>query len=109
VIAYVIAGVCAVGLVAIWFVTVRKELSERRRDLISLRKQLLMHEEASAQIREGPEKEIAVRMRETNRKVYQEADRNYNRILRKPKNRLPALLTRFHSVDESGNIDEGNE
>ncbi|MBS5661563.1 MAG: hypothetical protein KHW79_09850 [Clostridiales bacterium] len=100
VIACLIAGGCAVGFIAIWFVTVRKELDQRRRNLISLHEQLLMHEEASAQIRDGPDREIAVRMLDTNRMVYRDAARNYNRLLKKPINRLPAFLMRFRSTDE---------
>ena len=94
-IAYLIAGVCVLGVVAIWFVTAHKELSTRRQNL-----KLLMHENACAQAR-GVAGELAIKMLKTNRMVYQQAVQNYNRLLKKPTYRLPALLMRFHFVDES--------
>lgn len=99
-IAYLIAGVCVLGVVAIWFVTAHKELSTRRQNLNSLCDQLLMHENACAQAR-GVAGELAIKMLKTNRMVYQQAVQNYNRLLKKPTYRLPALLMRFHFVDES--------
>lgn len=108
-VACLIAGGCAAGFIAIWFVTVRKELVEKRRNLASLREQLLMHEAASAQIRDGPNSEIAAKMLETNRRVYREAARVYNQLLKKPFNRLPAFLMRFHCADEFGNIREDKQ
>ena len=102
-IACLIAVSCTVGFATIWFVTVHKELDE------SLREQLLMHEKASAQIRDGPDREVAVRMLETNQRVYREAARNYNRLLKKPMNCVPAFLMRFHPADESGNTKEAKQ
>ncbi len=108
-IACLIAVSCTVGFATIWFVTVHKELDEKRRNLESLREQLLMHEKASAQIRDGPDREVAVRMLETNQRVYREAARNYNRLLKKPMNCVPAFLMRFHPADESGNTKEAKQ
>lgn len=105
-VAYLIAGGCIAGFTVIWFANVHKELDQKRRNLISLREQLLMHEETSAQIRDGPDRQVAVKMLETNRKVYREAARRYNRLLKKPRNRFPALLMRFHPADELGKMDE---
>ena len=102
-VAYMIGGACAVGFAVIWFTAIHKELSEKRRNLEGLWKQLMMHEEASAQIRDGPDKETAIKMLETNRMIYREAAQRYNRLLKKPFNRFPAFLMRFRPADESGN------
>lgn len=102
VVAWLISGACAAGFAVIWFAAVHKELYEKRRNLEGLRDQLLMHKKASAQTRDGPDKETAAKMLETNRMIYREAAKGYNRLLKKPFNRFPAFLMRFHPADESG-------
>lgn len=96
----IIATACAAGLVATWFVTVHRELDQRRRNLAGLREQLSLHEDAFSQVSGDSEEQIAAKMLETNQKIYQEAVRNYNRLLKKPINLLPALLMKFYSIDE---------
>lgn len=102
-VAWLIAGTCAVGFAVIWFTAVHKGLSEKRRNLAGLWKQLMMHGEASAQIRDGPDRETAIKMLETNQMIYREAAKGYNRLLKKPFNRFPAFLMGFRPADESGN------
>lgn len=103
-VAWIIAGCCVIGFIVVWFATVRKELLEKRRNLTGLREQLLMHKEASVQVRDGPDSKVAEKMLETNRRIYHEAAKSYNRLLKKPLNRLPALLMHFRFADESGNV-----
>lgn len=103
-IVWLITGSCLAGFITVWFVTVHKELAEKRRNLASLREQLLMHKEASALSRDAPENELAAKMLETNCRVYREAVKNYNRLLKKPWNCLPAFLMGFCPADESGNV-----
>lgn len=105
---YWIAGGCAAGLTAIWFVTVYRELDRRRRTLKSLKEQLRMHRTVSARVSNGPDREVAARMLETNRAVYREAVRSYNQLLKKPLNCLPAFLMGFHPVDEQGHTGQKN-
>lgn len=103
-VAYIIGGACAVGFAAIWFAAVYKKLSEKRRNLEGLRDQLLMHKKVSAQTWDGPDRETATKMLETNRMIYREAAKGYNRLLKKPFNRFPAFLMGFRPADESGGI-----
>lgn len=102
-IAWLIVGGCLVGFVTIWLVTAYKNLSEKRRTLNGLKEQLLMHQQASTQVRDGPDSKVADKMLETNQKIYREAVKCYNCLLKKPLNRLPAILMRFRPADESGN------
>lgn len=100
-IACFIAGICAAGFITIWFSTAYRELSERRGNLEGLRKQLQMHQHASAQVRDGPEREVALKMLSTNRRIFQEAVCSYNQLLKQPMIYLPALLLGFRPVDDS--------
>lgn len=99
---WLIVGGCMVGFVAIWFCSVHKGLSKERHNLKILYEQLFMHETASAQIQDGPDRETATKMLETNRKIYREAVKNYNHLLKKRLNCIPAFLMRFRPADESG-------
>lgn len=100
-IACFIAGLCAVGFVSIWFSTAYRELSEKRRNLDGLLEQFWLHQNASAQARDGPERKLAQKMLATNSGIFREAVGNYNHLLKKPLNRIPALLLGFHPADEA--------
>lgn len=93
-----IAGLCAAAFVALWFSTVYRELSEKYRNLMGLREQLLLHRDASAQAGDGPEKEVAAKMLATNQRIYREAVGAYNKLLKTPMNRIPALVMGFRPM-----------
>lgn len=100
-IAYFIAGVCVAGFVTIWFRSAYKELSAKHSGLDDLEDQLRLHMQLSSQVSDGPDARSAANMLETSRMLYREAARGYNRILRKPMNRLPALLMGFRAADDT--------
>lgn len=100
IIACLIAGICAAGFVTIWFVTVYKELSSKRNTLADLKEQLHLHERLNFQAKDGPEAQSAAKMLETSRMLCREAAKSYNSILRKPMNRVPALLLGFRAAKE---------
>lgn len=102
-IACFIAGFCLSGFVAIWLSTAYKELSAKRTGLIDLENQLHMHEQLASAAMEGPEAVTAYGMLKTSRMLYREAAKGYNYILRKPLNRIPALLMGFRAADEKNN------
>ncbi len=99
-IACLVAIICAAGFVTIWFTTVYAELSAKRNCLADLDEQLRLHEELYAQVIDGSDWQAANAMLETSRMLCREASKNYNRILNKPMNRIPALLMGFRPVDE---------
>ncbi|NMA65095.1 MAG: hypothetical protein GX957_02500 [Clostridiaceae bacterium] len=100
IIAYFIAGICIVGLVTIWFLTAYKYLSAKQNNLIDLEEQLRLHERLFIQTRDGPDEMVATNMLKTSRMLLSEAAKGYNRILKKPINRIPALLMGFRTVNE---------
>lgn len=103
-IACIIAGICAAGFVTIWFVTAYAELSAKRKSLADLDEQLRLHEELYAQLRDRADAHPSAGMLETSRMLCREVSKSYNRILRKPMNRIPALLMGFRAVDEGNDI-----
>ncbi len=88
------------GFVTIWFTTVYTELSAKRNRLAELDELLHMHEELYTKARDGPDMQSANKMVEISRMLWHEASKNYNCILNKPMNRMPALLMGFRAVDE---------
>ncbi len=100
-IACIIAGICLVGFVTIWLKTAYKELSAKRTGLIDLENQLILHEQLAFAAMDCPEALSAEGMLKTSRMLYREAAKGYNRILRKPTNRFPALVMGFRMAKEN--------
>ena len=99
-IACFIAGICVAGFVTIWFTTARAELLATQNSLAALEEQLRLHEGLYSQARDGPDAQPSAGMLETSRMLCREAAKSYNRILRKPMNRFPALLMGFRAAEE---------
>ena len=100
IIAWFIAGICVAGFVTIWFTTACAELSTKRNSLTALEEQLHLHEGLYTQTKDGPDARSSAGMLETSRMLCREAAKSYNRILRKPMNRIPALLLGFRTAEE---------
>ncbi len=99
-ITYIVAGIFAAGFVTIWFTTAYAELSAKRNCLADLYEQLRLHEGLYAQTWDGPDARSSAYMLETSRLLLREALKSYNCILRKPMNRVPALIMGFRTMDE---------
>jgi hypothetical protein len=99
-IACFIAGICVAGFITIWFRTAYRELSAKQNSLADLESQLHLHEMLSTQAKDGPDAQAAAKMVETSRMLFSEAAKGYNRVLRKPANRIPALLMGFRTAEE---------
>jgi hypothetical protein len=91
----------ATAFVSIWFSTARAELVVRRRNLEDLERQLRLHEALRAQTEGSPDALAAAGMLKTSHMLWREAAKGYNHLLRKPLNRLPALLMGYQPVPES--------
>ena len=99
---YFIAGICAAGFVTIWFWNVYTELSAKRNCLNDLDEQLCLFERLYVQARSDSDMHSVTEMLETSKMLYREASKNYNQILNKPMNRVPALLMGFRQAKEEG-------
>ena len=99
-IACFIAGICVAGFVTIWFTTAYKELSAKQNSLADLEEQMRLHEGLYLQAMDGTDAPLSAGMLETSRMLYREAAKSYNKILRKPINRIPSLLMGYRTADE---------
>jgi len=70
--------------------------------LAGLNEQLYLHEELYAWARKSFDVTGTHGMLKTSRMLRREASKSYNRILHKPMNHIPTLLTSFQAVDEEG-------
>ncbi len=97
---YIVVGIYAAGFMTIWFTTVYTELSAKRNSLADLDELLRLHEGLYAKTRKDPDMRCANGMVEISGNLWRGASQNYNCILNKPMNRIPALLMGFRAVDE---------
>lgn len=91
-IAWLIAGISTAGFVAIWFSTAHRELLRGRQSVENAVRQIQLHVDACPQVRGGPYDETAMSALDTSRMIYRETVKGYNRIVRRPMNRIPALI-----------------
>lgn len=98
--ACLIACISIAGFVTIWFTTAYAELSAKRDSLADLDEQLHLHERLYSHAQDDVDARYANGMVETSRMLCREASKSYNRILRKPMNRIPGFLMGFREVDE---------
>lgn len=114
-IACLVAGVCTMGFITLWFSTAYRELSEKRGNLDGLWEQLQLHQSASVQAGSGPGREVALNMLSTNRTIFRGAVSNYNRAVEEaressacPAAGLPSGY-RERDCKAGGNIEIGRE
>ena len=98
-IACIIAVICAIGFITIWFTTVYTEVSAKQKCLADLNEQLRFHEELYSKAVNSPDALSAEGIMKTSRILCNEASKGYNRILQKPMNRIPALMMGFRTVE----------
>ena len=93
-----IAGICVTAFVTLWFVVSFKELSAMQRSLETISEQVQMHRRLYMQERGGENDAAAQKILENKLMVYKEAEKNYNALLKRPMNRIPAYIMGFNSV-----------
>lgn len=95
-----VAGIFLAAFVTFWFIISFKELSARQRSLDTISEQVQMHRRLHMQERGGENDEAARKILENKLMVYREVEKNYNAILRKPMNRIPAFIMGFHPAED---------
>lgn len=91
-----IAGICVTAFVTLWFLVSFKELSAGQKSLHTISEQVQMHRRLHMQERGGENDAAARKMLENKLMVYREVEKNYNALLKKPMNRIPAYIMGFH-------------
>lgn len=99
-----IAGICVVAFVTLWFTVSFKELSAKRNSLEAISEQVQMHRRLYMQERGGENDAAAKNMLENKLMVYREVEKDYNALLKRPMNRIPAYIMRFYPTEKRRRI-----
>lgn len=99
-ISWFIAGICVAAFATLWFIGSFRELSAKRKRLDIIREQVQMHRRLYMQERGGENDIAAQKILENKLMVYREVEKNYNALLKRPKNRIPAYIMGFHPAGE---------
>ena len=90
-----IAGICVAAFVALWFVVSFKELSAKQKILDTISEQVIMHRRLHMQERGGENDAASQKILENKLMVYREVEKNYNALIKRPMNRIPAYIMGF--------------
>lgn len=101
---WLIAGVCVVAFVALWFTVSCRELSAKQKSLDSISEQVQIHRRLCMQERGGENDAAAQKVLENKLMVYQEVERGYKALLKRPMNRIPSFVMRFHTAEKGRRI-----
>lgn len=93
---WIIAGICVVAFVTLWFTVSLRELSEKRKSLDAINEQVQIHRRLYMQERGGENDAAALNILENKLMVYREVEREYAALLKRPMNRIPAYIMGFH-------------
>ena len=99
-----LAGICVTAFVTLWFVMCFKELSVMQKSLDNISEQVQMHRRLYMQERGGENDAISLNILENKLMVYREVEKNYNALLKKPINRIPAYIMGFTHKGKEGDL-----
>jgi hypothetical protein len=101
---WLVAGICVVAFVALWFTVSYRELSAKRKSLDDIKEQVQIHRRLCMQERGGENDAAAQKLLENKLMVYREVEKDYNALLRKLMNRIPSHFMGFHSAGKERRI-----
>ena len=93
---WLIAGICVVAFVALWFTVSYRELSVKRKSLEAISELVQIHRRLYMQERGGENDAAAQKILENKLMVYREVERDYNAQLKRWMNRIPSYFMGFH-------------
>ncbi len=93
-----IAGICVTAFVTLWFIVSYRELSAKQKILDTINEQVQMHRKLYMQERGGENDAAAQKILENKLMVYREVEKDYNALLKRPINRIPAYIMGFQPV-----------
>ncbi len=94
------AGISIAAFVTLWFVISYKELSMKRSSLEAIGEQVQIHRRLYMQERGGENDTVAKNILENKIMVYQEIEKDYKALLKRPMNRIPAYIMGFTSINK---------
>jgi hypothetical protein len=93
---WLVAGICIIALVTLWFVISFKELSIKKKSLDTIGKQVQLHRSLCMEERGGENDAAAHMILENKLMVYRQIENDYNALIRRPMHRIPAYIMGFH-------------
>ncbi len=99
-----VAGICVAAFVTLWFIVSFKELSAKQKSLDTISEQVQMHRRLLMQERGGENDMAAQKILENKLMVYRKIKKDYNVLLKRPMNRIPAYIMGFHPAGEERGI-----
>lgn len=103
-IGWFIAGICVTAFITLWFIVSYKELSAKQKTLVNINEQVQMHRRLHMQERGGENDAVAQKILENKLMVYREVEKDYNALLKRPMNRVPARFMGFHPAGRERGI-----
>jgi hypothetical protein len=98
---WLIAGICLVGFVTLWFTVSYRELSTKYKSLESIKEQVQIHRILYMQERGGENDAVAKHVLENKLMVYQDVEKDYNAMLKRIMNRIPSYFMGFRPAGMS--------
>ena len=98
--AWFIAGGSTAAFLALWFYIVYRELSRKRHSVACAARQLGFGQDTLKQARAAPEADYLQAMRDTDRRIYEQAAREYNAARLLFVHRFPGWVMGFQAVSE---------
>lgn len=97
---YILASASLAAFFLLWFTTIRRELSSRRRQVQNSAKEVAMHEAVLKEIQDSVYGVHAETVRDTSRMIYRKVVLQYDQALNKPVNRIPGFIMGFRFYSE---------
>lgn len=103
-IGWFLAGIYVTAFVTLWFIVSYKELSIRQKRLDNIGEQVQMHRRLHMQERGGENDAAAQKILDNKLMVYRELEKEYNSLIKRPMNRIPAYFMGFHPTGRERRI-----
>ena len=98
IVAFLIAGGSLLALNTVWFLSVYRILSEKRKSALSAAEQVRLHTDGFRQVKGSPQELTARRVLSVSREIFQQIRDGYNQALRRPLCRIPGYLMGFRPL-----------
>jgi hypothetical protein len=99
--AWFVAGICITAFVTLWFSVCFKELSAKRNSLEAISEQVQLHRTLYMQERGNENNSAARNILDNKLIVYKEVAKEYDALLKKPRNYITAYIMGFRNSDSS--------
>lgn len=93
-----VAGICIAAFIILWFKTSYRELSAKRKTLYAIDEQVQMHQTLYMQEKGSEHELVAQNILENKQMVYREVEKDYNRLIKRPINCIPAYIMGFRPI-----------